>query len=179
MKNGQNTVLRGLLAEEFARYFLTQKYPLLIMRPVKVLDILSEDKLMSGHFEFLEKYQQTMDYIGFGPINQPLEEHSTHRETILNYFYEQNGLTKYFSGLRPSIKINGYIIEVKSRTGENFWKPFNYSFSVKQEQMFEESKKYNFKIILCGITFEKDWNLGVIFTNQRGKILPPDFVTKD
>ncbi|MHA2033014.1 MAG: hypothetical protein ACW99Q_26900 [Candidatus Kariarchaeaceae archaeon] len=178
VKNGQNTVLRGLLAEEFARYSLIQKFPLLILRPAKLLDFLVEDKVISDHFDFLQKYQQTMDYIGFGPINQPLDEQTTPRDIILNYFYSQDGLTKYIDSSSPSFQIKGYIIEVKSRSGVNYWKSFDYTFSEKQVKMFDESRKLNFGIILCGVTFEKDWNLGIIFTDQRGKILPPDFILK-
>jgi len=120
-----------------------------------------------------------MDFIGFGPINQSLGELTTFREVLINFFYAQDGLTKYFGSSYPSSNINAYLIEVKSRTGVNFWTPFNYFFSTKQEEMFDESKSYNFKIILCGVTFEKDWNLGIVYTDRNGKILPDDFIPKE
>lgn len=179
IKNGQNTVLRGFLAEEFARYMLVQKFPLLIVRPRKVIELLVNEKFKSRHLEFLIKYQQTMDFIGFGPIIQTLEEQNTLRESLINFFYAQDGLTKYFDSTHSSSKIEGYLIEVKSRTSENYWKPFNYSFSVKQEEMFEESRNYNFNIIICGVTFEDDWNLGILYTDRNGKILPSDLISKE
>jgi hypothetical protein len=138
-----------------------------------------DEKFKSRHLEFLIKYQQTMDFIGFGPINQSLGEQTTFREVLINFFYAQDGLTKYFGSSYHSSNINAYLIEVKSRTGVNFWNPFNYSFSTKQEEMFDESKSYNFKIILCGVTFEKDWNLGIVYTDRNGKILPDDFIPKE
>jgi hypothetical protein len=73
-------------------------------------------------------------------------------------------------------ELKGFIIEVKSRATEHHWKPFQYSFSEKQEEMFIKSKSFNFEVILCGVTFAKDWDISVVFTDVRGKILPSDFL---
>ena len=70
IKTGQNTVLRGLIAEEFARYTLTQRYPIIMLRPIKVLEYLSKYSVQGAHTNFLNQFQQTMDFIGFGPINE-------------------------------------------------------------------------------------------------------------
>jgi hypothetical protein len=124
------------------------------------------------------KYQQTMDFIGFGPIHEKSsEELPLANENILNYFYLQDGLSQYLEGSAKKF-VRGFIIEVKSRSIQNFWKPFQYSFSPNQEEMFKIAQRYNFDIVLCGVTFGENWEISVIFTNLRGKILPSDFLTR-
>jgi hypothetical protein len=180
IKAGQNTVLRGLIAEEFARYTLIQRYPLIVLRPIKVLEYLSQNSVQGGHKDFLTNFQQTMDFVGFGPID---ESESTIPfsvdEIIAAFFHKQDGLTKYFPSYSNIGGLKGFIIEVKSRTSEHHWKPFQYSFSANQDLMFNKSKNFNFDVILCGVTFAKDWEITVVFTDLRGKILPPDFLRGD
>ena len=65
---GQNTVLRGLVAEEFVRYTLTQRMPIIILRPRFILEKLASFSIKGKKIDFLRKYQQTMDFFGIGPI---------------------------------------------------------------------------------------------------------------
>ena len=172
--------MRGLIAEEFARYTLIQRYPLIVLRPIKVLEFLSEKSVLGDHRDFLENFQNTMDFIGFGPtnVNEATITLST-SEIIIAFFRMQDGLTKFFPSDFNIEGLKGFIIEVKSRTTEHHWKPFQYSFSANQELMFKNSKNFNLDIILCGVTFAKDWDISVVFTDLRGKILPSDFLRGD
>ncbi len=121
-----------------------------------------------------------MDFIGFGPIkNNETSLPELGSGLVRNYFYEQDGLTPFLPSNSEQTKINGYIIEVKSRTTKNHWKPFTYSFSINQEKMFSKSVKYKFKVVLCGVSFAEDWELSVVLTNPQGKILPEDYFNSD
>lgn len=176
IKTGSNTVLRGLLAEEFTRYTLSQRYPIIVLRPHKVIEILTENQTEGPHFNFLTQYQKTMDFIGFGPIQMtetspPLSI----SDLVQNFFYHQDSLIRYFPSNSFESKLTSYIIEVKSRSTKNHWNPFIYSFSPNQEEMLLKASKYRFKVILCGVTLANDWEISVIFTNPQGKILPQDF----
>ena len=176
IKTGANTVLRGLIAEEFARYTLGQRYPIIVLRPSKVIEILSKNQTKGPHFDFLVQYQQTMDFIGFDFIQQPeTSPPLSISDLVQNFFYHQDGLTRYLPSTSLELRLNGYIIEVKSRSTKNHWNPFIYSFSSNQEEMFLQAIKYRFKVILCGVTLANDWEISVIFTNPQGKILPQNF----
>ena len=180
IKTGKNTVLRGLLAEEFARYTLSQRHPIIVLRPAKILEYLSEQTVEGLHVQFLRRYAHTMDFFGLGPILETEESLSIPLSKIIqDFFYKQNGLTKYLVQPLPEFLIKGYIIEVKSRSTKNFWSPFQYTFSTNQEKMFTQSKRFNFEVILCGVTFANDWDMAVVFTNLEGKILPQDHFMED
>ena len=117
-----------------------------------------------------------MDFIGFGPIQQtdtsvPLSI----SDLVRNFFYQQDGLIRFLPSNSLQNTLNGYIIEVKSRSKKNHWNPFIYSFSPKQEEMFSKATKYRFKEILCGVTLANGWEISVIFTNVKGKILSEDY----
>ena len=172
--------MRGLIAEEFARYTLLQKFPLIVLRPIKVLDYLEERKIRSPHAKFLQKYSHTMDFFGIGPISDSEEMPAIPTgKLIQDYFYRQDGLTKFIAQPSSQNLIKGYIIEVKSRSTKNHWKPFQYSFSSNQERMLSRLKKYNFEVIICGVTFAKDWKMAVVFTNQDGKIISLSNIMQD
>jgi hypothetical protein len=180
IKTGKNTALRGLLAEEFARYTLSQRHPIIVLRPAKILEYLSEQAVEGLHVQFLRRYVHTMDFFGLGPVLETEESLSIPLSKIIqDFFYEQDGLTKYLVQPLPDVTIKGYIIEVKSRSTKNYWRPFQYKFSVNQEKMFLQSKRINFEVILCGVTFANDWDMAVVFTNLEGKILPQGYFMQD
>ena len=180
IKTGKNTVLRGQIAEEFARYTLTQRYPIIVFRPEKVLEFLDEQSIDGPHVQFLRQYAQTMDFFGLGPILENDESPSIPiNKMVQDYFYYQNGLTKYLVQPLLDVSPKGYIIEVKSRSTKNYWKPFHYSFSENQERMFSQSKRFNLEIVLCGVTFAQNWEIAVVFTNLEGKILPQEYFMQD
>jgi hypothetical protein len=121
-----------------------------------------------------------MDFIAFGPIDEPESTIPLSvTEIIVAFFHKQDGLTKFFPSGSKIEGLKGFIIEVKSRTTEYHWKPFQYSFSKNQELMFTKCKNFNFDVILCGVTFANDWEVSVVFTDLKGKILPPDFLRGD
>ncbi|MHA1994399.1 MAG: hypothetical protein ACW97Z_07660 [Candidatus Hodarchaeales archaeon] len=151
-----------------------------MLRPAKVIEILTQYQIEGPHFDFLCQYQQTMDFIGFGPVQQtetslPI----TVSEILQNFFYQQDGLTRFLPSPSIQDRLSGFIIEVKSRSTKNHWNPFNYSFSANQEEMFLKATKFRFKVILCGVTLADDWEISVVFTNRDGKILPQDFFNLD
>jgi hypothetical protein len=173
-------VLRGLIAEEYVRYTLTQHHPLIVLRPEKVLNFLIELSIEGPYVKFLRQYSQTMDFFGLGPIIESNESLPIPiSKMIQDFFYEQSGLTKYIVQPRQEVPTRGYIIEVKSRSTKNYWKPFQYTFSDNQEQMFSQSKRFNFEIVLCGVTFAQNWEIAVVFTNLEGKILPQEYFKQD
>jgi hypothetical protein len=132
------------------------------------------------HVEFLREYSHTMDYFGLGPILENEESLTIPiTKVIQDFFYKQDGLTKYLVQPLSEDIIKGYIIEVKSRSSKNYWKPFQYSFSHNQEKMFSKSKRFNFQVILCGVTFASDWEMAVVFTNLEGKVLPQEYFIQD
>ena len=100
-------------------------------------------------------------------------------EIIVAFFRKQDGLTKFLHSDVSIGEIRAFLIEVKSRTTKKYWKPFQYSFSENQEKMFLEVTKYNFEILLCGVTFADDWEISVVYADLKGKILPKDFLTGD
>ncbi|MHA1214927.1 MAG: hypothetical protein ACTSPG_06495 [Candidatus Hodarchaeales archaeon] len=176
IETGKNTVLRGLIAEELVHYILTKNFPIIVMRPAKALETLKSLQLNSNKFTFLRTYQQTMDFFGLGPIFKDTRfPHST-QEILLKYFEYEQGLNKFFNNEKWVKDLKGYVIEVKSRTSQNVLKPFNYSFSANQVEMIKKVKTLGFKIILAGVTFEANWNVSVIFTNENGTILTKDFI---
>ncbi|MHA2167846.1 MAG: hypothetical protein ACXAAT_18520, partial [Candidatus Hodarchaeales archaeon] len=96
IKTGKNTVLRGLIAEEFARYTLTQRYPVIVIRPEKVLEFLTEQSIEGPHVQFLRQYSHTMDFFGLGPILDADDSPSISiSKMVQDFFYKQNGLTKF------------------------------------------------------------------------------------
>ena len=174
---GGNTVLRGLIAEEYARYILIQRYPLTILRPKTVLHYLRKKMIKGQIVNFIKKYNQTMDYFGIGPIFEEDTQQLSTEEIVSTFFYAKEGLPQFMNKNEWVDKLEGFIIEVKSRTNMNSWAPFQYSLSTKQEKMINQSKKLGFNTILCGVTFGNNWNLSVVITNEYGKILPRDFLT--
>jgi len=138
------------------------------MRPSTVLQYLQKNGFQSSSVQFLEKYQQTMDYFGIAPIRLENEPLLSAEEVIIRFFQAKNGLPRFIQKFSWEQKLQGYIIEVKSRTSVSSWPPFHSSFSPNQELMLEEVKKFNFEIVLCGVTFEPNWNLSIVFYNQKG-----------
>ncbi len=121
-----------------------------------------------------------MDFIGFGPIEDP--ETTIPQSTpdlVQTFFFQQDGLTRYLHPNQKYINLKGYIIEVKSRSTQNHWKPFTYSFSPNQEDMFAKAMKYRFKVVICGITLANDWEISMVLTNPQGKVLSQDFFNSD
>ncbi len=121
-----------------------------------------------------------MDFFGLGPVLETNELPSIPiSKMIQDFFYKQDGLTKYLVQPLQEVPTRGYIIEVKSRSTKNYWNPFYYSFSENQEKMFSQSKRFNFEIVLCGVTFAQDWEIAVVFTNLEGKVLPQGYFMQD
>ncbi|MFX1285270.1 MAG: hypothetical protein ACFFB5_16580 [Promethearchaeota archaeon] len=172
---GENTVLRGLIAEEFARYILSQRFPILVIRPAAALRYLETTSIQGRNIDFLQKNQKTMDFLGITPYFQREEFQLTPKETIYKFFNEEEGLNRYLRNETHFNQLKGFVIEVKSRTSTNSWAPFRFSFSPNQEEMLVECQKLNFDIILCGVTFTSDWNLSVVFCDRQQKILSEDF----
>jgi hypothetical protein len=172
---GENTVLRGLVAEEFARYTLSKRLPILIVRPIKALRILDEASIVGRYVDFIRKNQQTMDFIGITPYYKDDAFRFKREDIICRFFYEKEGLTRFLSNNSLSIQLDGYIIEVKSRVSTDSWAPFQFSFSPKQLEMIDQSQSYDFKILLSGVTFASDWNLSVVFCDQNQRILSEEF----
>ncbi|MFX0015591.1 MAG: hypothetical protein ACFFB2_11585 [Promethearchaeota archaeon] len=172
---GENTVLRGLIAEEFVRYILSQRFPILIVRPSIALRYLDNASIKGRYVDFLRKNQQTMDFLGLTPFFRDNHILTTPEETVCRFFYEKEGLSLYLKKESLFPQLQGFIVEVKSRTSENSWAPFNYSFSTNQIEMFQQSKDFDFTIVLCGVTFTSDWNLSVVFCDENQKVLPQDF----
>jgi hypothetical protein len=178
LKTGQNSVLRGLIAEEFARYILNQRMPLLILRPKIILEVLSEALIKGSSVDFLWKYQQAMDFFAIGPIlNDDVIQFST-EQIIHKFFYSKGDLTRYLHSEQQSQILKGFIIEVKSRTTANPRDVFEFSFSPNQEVMLSQSGD-KFDIILCGVTFSDNWNLSIVFYDRNQKILPMDYFAID
>ena len=179
LKTGQNTVLRGSVAEEFARYILSQRIPILILRPSIVLKHLEKASIEGRYVEFLKKNQQTMDFLGIFPFFAGGKQFPTVEETVCRFFYEKEGLTRFIIKDNKMNQLKGFIIEVKSRTTSNTWAPFQFSFSPNQEEMFNQSRRFDLEIILCGVTFSSDWILTIVFCNGNQKILPEEFFMRD
>lgn len=117
-----------------------------------------------------------MDFFGLGPIIESIDSHSIPISKMFqDFFLKQSGLTKYLLQPLQDYSTRGYIIEVKSRSTKNYWKPFQYSFSENQEKMFSQSKRFNLGIVICGVTFAHDWEIAVVFTNLKGKILTNEY----
>lgn len=175
LKRGENTVLRGLVAEEFARYILSQRFPILIIRPSMALKYLEKSSVKGRHVDFLLKNQKTMDFLGIFPFFQDKNAQLTSEEIVCRFFYEKEGLVRYLSKEPLINQLRGFIIEVKSRTSTNSWAPFQFSFSTNQKEMLDQSQRFDFEIILCGVTFASDWNLSAVFCDINQKILSEDF----
>ncbi|WP_455139989.1 hypothetical protein [Candidatus Hodarchaeum mangrovi] len=178
IEKGSNTKLRGLISEEFVRYTLLTNFPILVIRPTKAIKIL-DDNAISGEFvQFLKDYEQTMDFFGIGPIPKENQTYISLNEIIINYFHKLRGLNRFFHHAKWIEELDGFIIEVKSRTSANALSPFNYSLSDKQKQMVNYGKKLGLKVILGGVTFERNWKLSLMFTNEIGKIIGNDYFLK-
>lgn len=178
IRTGQNTVLRGLLAEEFAKYMLVKRFPLLIVRPEVALQYIEE--IPNGNvIQFLQEYQQTMDYFGIGPVEEDDIIQLTQEGIIKRFFSVKEGLTRYLLDDLWAKQLRGFVIEVKSRTDMNTRAPFYFSFSPKQEAMLKKIENLGLELIIAGVTFQDNWNISVTFTNERGKILSEDFLIKD
>ncbi|MFX1517024.1 MAG: hypothetical protein ACFFC6_12040 [Promethearchaeota archaeon] len=172
---GENTVLKGLVAEEFARYTLSKRFPILIVRPSKALKYLDDASIVGKYVDFIRKNRQTMDFIGITPYYKDQDYRFKPEEIICQYFYEKEGLTRFLSNKANSYQLSGFIIEVKSRTGIDSWAPFQFSFSPNQMEMLIQSQRFDFKIILIGVTFASDWNLSVVFCDHNQKVLSEEF----
>jgi hypothetical protein len=178
LKTGQNSVLRGLIAEEFTRYILTQRMPILVLRPKEALGIIDESSIKGKTVDFLKKYQQTMDFFGIGPVlRDDILQFST-EQIIKRFFIEKGDLTRYLMKESQSLSQRGFIIEVKSRTKVNPREPFEFSFSPNQELMLRQDYE-DFDIILCGVTFSEDWNLSVVFYDRNQKLIPKAYFSTD
>ncbi|MFX1504848.1 MAG: hypothetical protein ACFFDC_01930 [Promethearchaeota archaeon] len=175
---GENTVLRGLVAEEFTRYILSKRLPILIVRPMKALKILDEASVAGEYVDFIRKNQQTMDFIGITPYYKDEDPRIRQEDLICQFFYEKEGLTRFLSNNALSKQLDGFIIEVKSRTSTDSWAPFQFSFSPNQLEMIDQILRYDFKIILSGVTFASDWNLSVVFCDRNQKIISEEFFKK-
>ena len=178
LKTGQNSVLRGLIAEEFARYILTQRMPIFILRPKVVLEIIDESSIKGKNVDFLRKYQQTMDFFGIGPVLREDVLQLSTEQIIKKFFIEKGDLTRYLINDQRSLIQRGFIIEVKSRTKANLREPFEFSFSPNQELMLKHDYE-DFDIILCGVTFSEDWNLSVVFCDRNQKLIPKEYFSID
>ena len=127
---GQNTVLRGLVAEEFVRYTLTQRMPIIILRPRFILEKLASFSIKGKKIDFLRKYQQTMDFFGIGPIIREDKLQFSIEQIIYNFFVNKGNLDQYLSGVQQVQILKGFIIEVKSRTTANPRDFFEFSFRI-------------------------------------------------
>ncbi len=176
---GENTVLRGLIAEEFARYILSLRFPILVVRPSTALRYLETTTVQGRNVDFLRKNQKTMDFLGITPFFPSDELQLTPKELVHRFFYEREGLNRYLMNGTCFNQLKGFVIEVKSRTSTNSWAPFQFSFSSNQKEMFDQIETHDFEIILCGVTFTSDWNLSVVFCDSNQKILSDDFFVID
>lgn len=171
---GGNTVLQGLVAEEFARYILSQRFPILIIRPTVALKYLKKSDIRGMCVDFLQRNTKTMDFLGIFPFYHDKEYQFTPEEIVCQFFYEKEGLNRFLNkNLRKYLR--GFIVEVKSRVAKNTWAPFQFSFSENQVRLLNQSQRFNFEIILCGVTFGEDWNLSVVFCDRNQKILSDCF----
>ncbi|UCE13053.1 MAG: hypothetical protein JSV04_12780 [Candidatus Heimdallarchaeota archaeon] len=175
---GENTVLQGLVAEEFARYILSQRFPILIIRPTTALKYLENSDIRGKYIDFLTRNQKTMDFFGIFPFSHDEEYQFTPEEIVCQFFYEKEGLNRYLNKNSLAKLLRGFIIEVKSRATRNSWAPFQFSLSKNQSKLVNQSQRFNFDIILCGVTFTDDWNLSVVFYDRNQKILSNDFFYK-
>ncbi|MFX0084165.1 MAG: hypothetical protein ACFFAU_00710 [Candidatus Hodarchaeota archaeon] len=178
LKTGQNSVLRGLIAEEFARYILNQRMPLLILRPKTVLDLLNDLLIKGSLVDFLWKYQKSMDFFAIGPILSEDSLQFSTEQLLHKFFYSKGDITRYLLNNQQSQMLKGFIIEVKSRTTANPREVFEFSFSPNQESMLSQCGE-DFDIILCGVTFTENWNLSIAFYDRNLKILPRDYFSID
>lgn len=169
---GQNTVLRGLIAEEFARYSISHRFPLIVLRPKVILQYLDDAEVRGRTVNFIRKYQQTMDFFGLGPVGQDLTLHRNVEALLTSWFYMIEGLPRFFPGGESVHHLQGFVIEVKSRTTSQAWTTFQYNLSPNQEDMFEACNEVGLRVILCGVTFGANWDISIVFANRRGKILP-------
>ncbi|MFW9778305.1 MAG: hypothetical protein ACFFE8_05575 [Candidatus Heimdallarchaeota archaeon] len=169
---GQNSVLRGLIAEEFVRYFMSQQFPLLVLRPKIVLRYLDDTNIRGRTVNFVRKYQQTMDFFGLGPIDESMLLQRSAKDLLTSWFYMNEGLPRFFQDDDYVLRLHGFAIEVKSRTTSKIWSSFQYNFSPNQENMFEECNEVGLQSILCGVTFGANWDISIVFANHRGKIIP-------
>jgi len=175
IEKGSNTKLRGLISEEFVRYTLMANFPILVIKPTRAIKIL-DDNAISGEFvQFLRDYNQTMDFFGIGPISKEEQTLISINEIVINYFHKLRGLNRFFHRVKWIEELDGFIIEVKSRTSANALTPFNYSLSDKQKQMLYNGKKLGLNVIFGGVTFERNWKLSVMFTNEIGTIIGNDY----
>lgn len=172
---GENTVLKGLVAEEYARYTLSQRFPILIVRPSIALKYLDKASIVGRYVDFIRKNQQTMDFLGIAPYYKDDNFHFKPEEIICQFFYAKEGLTRFLIQETSSNQLSGFIIEVKSRTGINAWAPFQFSFSPNQKEMIDQSQRYDLKIILSGVTFASDWNLSIAFCDKNQKMISEEF----
>lgn len=176
---GENTVLRGLIAEEFARYILSQRFPILILRPSTALTYLDRASVTGRNVDFLRKNQKTMDFLGISPFFHSEDFQLTPEETVIGFFYNREGLIRYLKENGDVTQLRGFIIEVKSRTSTNSWAPFQFTFSPNQKQMLDQNLRSEFEVLLCGVTFASDWNLSVVFCDENQKIITEDFFIRD
>ncbi|MHA2293822.1 MAG: hypothetical protein ACXACK_16795 [Candidatus Hodarchaeales archaeon] len=179
LRNGENTVLRGLVAEEAARYILTQRYPILVLRPKKALNYLDSGAVEGRSVEFLRKNQKTMDFFGIFPFFRDKDLQMTTEEIICKFFLEKEGLDHYITKESFTQHVKGFVIEVKSRTTENTWAPFNFGFSSNQKKMFNQCQQFDFTTILCGVTFAPDWNLSIVFCDINQRIFSDNFLASN
>jgi hypothetical protein len=167
----QNSVLRGLIAEEFARYSIGQRFPLLVLRPKVIIRYLDDANIQGRTVDFIRKYQQTMDFFGLGPVTEDAILQRTVKDLLIAWFYMIEGLPRFFHGDESIKRLQGFVIEVKSRTSSQAWRAFQYNLSPNQDLMFEACTEVGLRVILCGVTFEADWNMSIVFANHRGKII--------
>lgn len=113
-----------------------------------------------------------MDFFGLGPITENMTLQRSVKDLLTSWFYMNEGLPRFLQSDDSILRIQGFTIEVKSRTTSQMWTPFQYNFSPNQESMFEECDEVGFQSILCGVTFGTNWDMSIVFANHRGKIIP-------
>lgn len=158
--------LRGLIGEEVAAYLLRKKLNLYVVRPSQLISSLESANLKNTMFQFLRKYQQTMDFIGVWPSVVDLIGEQF-RTSILDLF-TRNSLTRSLAA-EGDFALRGYVIEVKSSALNRQSRP---KISPRQTKMVKLALKLGFEIILAHVIFLPNYETRARFFN--GNIAPID-----
>ncbi|MHA2231054.1 MAG: hypothetical protein ACXAB4_00995 [Candidatus Hodarchaeales archaeon] len=151
--------LRGLIGEEVAAYLLRKKLNLCVVRPSQLISSLESANLKNPMFQFLKKYQQTMDFIGAWPSVVDLT--GEHFRTSIRDLFTQNSLTRSIAA-EGDFALRGYVIEVKSSALNSQSRP---KISPRQTKMVNLALKLGFEIILAHVIFLPNYETRARFFN--------------
>ena len=176
--------MRGLLAEEFARYTLIQKFPLIVLRPIKILEYLEERKIRSPHAQFLKQYSHTMDFFGVGPISDSEETPAIPTSKLIqDYFYRLKKHVK--PELQTSYHEKGSLMSTKGKAdrskfvlSEKFANgqiKVHWKLQIVIDQIMRRNSGYDILDVLIQLCmpYNIDWEIAyAMFSNKnRNNIL--------